>query len=62
MYCLKKVTGFYEWFEKQNRNKEHSVAVRMNEGFYIGLTQLRELYCDMKKRTYTIRNRSEGLT
>ena len=47
MSCLKNVNGFYEWLEKQNKNKEHSVAVRMKEGFYIDLTQIRELYSDM---------------
>lgn len=60
MSCLKNVNGFYEWFEKQNKNKEHSVAVRIKGGFYIDLTQIRELYSDMKCIEYITKNRSDG--
>jgi len=47
MHCLKNVQGFYEWLDKQNKSKENSVAVRLKEGFYINLTQIRELYSDI---------------
>ena len=44
MSCLKNVKGFYEWFDEKYKRKEFSIVAKVGDGFYIDLTQIRELY------------------
>ena len=44
MSCIKDVNGFYEWFDKKYKSKDFSICVKVGEGFYLDLTQIRNLY------------------
>ena len=41
---FKNADGFYKWFDEKYKNKEFSIVAKVGNGFYIDLSQMRELY------------------
>ena len=44
MVLFQNVDIFYKWFDEKYKNKEFSIVAKVGNGFYVDLSQMRELH------------------
>lgn len=50
MVLFQTVDNFYKWFDEKYKSKEFSIVAKVGTGFYVDISQMRELYSLMSSK------------